>query len=231
MAVQRRRPGVPRRSFGISLTPPLIISLFLPASFVAESGNAPYKPGSVRPPLAPLPVAASRAAGRPRYARTSRRAYANIRERVYARTHTRARAPRKCVGGSLAAGKKGRGRGGGREGRRTGEVACKFASGITPAEMQKSPRGVRPGRILHLSTRDRRTGDNDQRNSNARTAKVRRLKSTVAVDLPGESVEKPTRRTKSTNEVYEFEKSVRRARDIVHEEDIVVSGGTPESLE
>lgn len=44
MAVQRRRPGVPRRSFGISLTPPLIISLFLPVSFVAESGNAPYKP-------------------------------------------------------------------------------------------------------------------------------------------------------------------------------------------
>ena len=32
LAVQRRRPGVPRRSFGISLTPPLIISLFLPAS-------------------------------------------------------------------------------------------------------------------------------------------------------------------------------------------------------
>lgn len=29
LAVQRRRPGVPRRSFGISLTPPLIISLFL----------------------------------------------------------------------------------------------------------------------------------------------------------------------------------------------------------
>lgn len=40
LAVQRRRPGVPRRSFGISLTPPLIISLFLPdsASFVVESG-------------------------------------------------------------------------------------------------------------------------------------------------------------------------------------------------
>jgi len=32
LAVQRRRPGVPRRSFGISLTPPLIISLFLPSS-------------------------------------------------------------------------------------------------------------------------------------------------------------------------------------------------------
>lgn len=40
LAVQRRRPGVPRRSFGISLTPPLIISLFLCglAGFVAGSG-------------------------------------------------------------------------------------------------------------------------------------------------------------------------------------------------
>ena len=40
LAVQRRRPGVPRRSFGISLTPSLIISLFLcgPAGFVAGSG-------------------------------------------------------------------------------------------------------------------------------------------------------------------------------------------------
>lgn len=40
LAVQRRRPGVPRRSFGISLTPSLIISLFLCglAGFVAGSG-------------------------------------------------------------------------------------------------------------------------------------------------------------------------------------------------
>lgn len=40
LAVQRRRPGVPRRSFGISLTPPLIISLFLCglAGFVAGLG-------------------------------------------------------------------------------------------------------------------------------------------------------------------------------------------------
>lgn len=40
LAVQRRRPGVPRRSFGISLTPPLIISLFLCglSGFVAGLG-------------------------------------------------------------------------------------------------------------------------------------------------------------------------------------------------
>lgn len=45
LAVQRRRPGVPRRSFGISLTPPLIISLFFAGlgQFHSGIGNAPYK--------------------------------------------------------------------------------------------------------------------------------------------------------------------------------------------
>lgn len=45
LAVQRRRPGVPRRSFGISLTPPLIISLFFTGRGQFRSGirNAPYK--------------------------------------------------------------------------------------------------------------------------------------------------------------------------------------------
>lgn len=45
LAVQRRRPGVPRRSFGISLTPPLIISLFFTGhgQFRSGIGNAPHK--------------------------------------------------------------------------------------------------------------------------------------------------------------------------------------------
>lgn len=93
LAVQRRRPGVPRRSFGISLTPPLIISLFLPASFVAESGNAPYKPArcghlSVRFSSSwPPKIQAGEAAKR----RVCAQIYATARTRTHACTR------RKCV--------------------------------------------------------------------------------------------------------------------------------------
>lgn len=152
MAVQRRRPGVPRRSFGISLTPPLIISLFLPASFVAESGNAPYKPArrsllsrfSVRfssswpPKIRPYKPASVRKC---------------TQMRVHTDTHARARVSaytRPCL-----AARKRKGR---RKRRRTGEVACKFASGITSAEMQKLLRDRLVGQIRkpHLPPRDRR---------------------------------------------------------------------------
>lgn len=102
---------------------------------------------------------AFRAAGRPRYARTSRRMYASkcTQMRVHTDTHARARVSaytRPCLAARKRKGRR-------RKRRRTGEVACKFASGIASAEMQKSLRDRLVGQIRepHLPPRDRRVDE------------------------------------------------------------------------
>lgn len=116
---------------------------FFTGQFRSGIGECTLQARSVRPPLAPLSVRFS-SSWPPKiraYKPVNVRKYTQIRVRTD--THARNTHAYACVSAysrsSLAARKKEKKS---RKERRTGEVACKFASGITSAEMQKSLRNV-----------------------------------------------------------------------------------------